>query len=333
MFDQAPMFDTSVPVGVFGADCAASGAPKFRLLPVAGEPGMLTSTGGVQLRAPHALDALRRAGVVIAPSWRSRQPGPPEPLLRALRQAHGEGALIAGLGSGVFVLAAAGLLDGRKVAASCRHAPGLMTAYPGVTVDPEALFIDDGDVVTSAGPVAGVDACLHIVQRMWGADAAAAIACGITPAVRPDGGRAPVAGGALDEAVAYALGHLDDTLDVGALAMRAHLSRRTFDRRFRAAVGASPLQWLGRQRILRAQRLLEDTDLTVEVIARQVGFTTAVSLRRLFRRVSGVSPQDYRSSLRDKAALPLEPAGRSLTGDPHPPGAAGPAAPRPGPGW
>ncbi len=303
MFDRAPMFEMSVPISVFGVDRTANGAPAFVLLPVAGEPGPLTSTGGVQLHAPYDLDAVDRAGIVVVPTWRHPLEEPPEPALDAIRAAYADGALVVSLCLGAFVVAATGLLDGRRAATHWFHAPTLATRYPQVSVDPSVLFVDDGDLVTSAGTAAGLDACLHVVRREWGPRAATAIARRMVVPPQRSGGQAqyidqPVPerheGDDLAGVMAYALEHLAEQLDVASLARHAHLSRRTFDRRFRSLTGISPLQWLLYQRILRAQRLLEDSDLPVDTVARRVGLANAVSLRPHFRRIVGVSPQDYR---------------------------------------
>ncbi|HEX4225785.1 MAG TPA: helix-turn-helix domain-containing protein [Pseudonocardiaceae bacterium] len=304
MFDRAPLFEQAVPISVFGVDRASSGAPDFTLLPVAGEPGVLTSTAGIQLHAPYGLDALRTAGLVIVPSWRDAQERPPEPPLDALRAAHEDGALIVGLCMGAFVLAAAGLLSGRRAVTHWFHAPVLAANYPDIRVDPTVLYVDDGDVITSAGTAAGLDACLHVVRRLWGPAAATSIARRMITPPHRGGGQAqyidhPVPDRPVDDelanAMAYSLEHLDTTIEVEQLAARVHLSRRTFDRKFRSATGISPLQWLLHQRVLRAQQLLERTGLPVDAIARQVGLASAVSLRPAFRRLVGVSPQEYRS--------------------------------------
>ena len=312
MFDRAPMFETSVPISVFGVDRISSGAPAFTLRPVAGEPGPLTTTGGVQIVPPYGLDALDGAGIIVAPSWRNTGERPPEPALRALRAAHEDGALVIGQCMGAFVLAAAGLLDGRRAATHWFHAPVLAASYPHVTVDADVLYCDDGDVITSGGSAAGIDACLHVVRRLWGASAATAIARRMIVAPQRSGGQAqyidhPILempdGDQLAQAMTFALEHLDEALEVDVLAARAHLSRRTFDRQFRAVVGISPLQWLLHQRILHAQRMLEQTDLPVDVIARRVGFTAGVSLRPSFRRIVGVSPQDYRKTFKPRGVV------------------------------
>jgi transcriptional regulator GlxA family with amidase domain len=319
MFDRAPMFETSVPISVFGADRTSSGAPAFTVRPVAAEPGPLTTTGGIQFVPPFGLDALDGAGIVVAPSWRNTAERPPEPALRALRAAHDDGALVIGQCMGAFVLAAAGLLDGRRAATHWFHAPVLAATYPKVTVDADVLYCDDGDVVTSGGSAAGIDACLHVVRRFWGASAATAIARRMIVAPQRSGGQAqfidhPILampdGDQLARAMTYALEHLDEPLEVDVLAAQAHLSRRTFDRQFRAVVGISPLQWLLHQRILHAQRMLEQTDLPVDAIARRVGFTAGVSLRPSFRRIVGVSPQDYRNTFKPKAGMDDSRSGR-----------------------
>jgi transcriptional regulator GlxA family with amidase domain len=307
MFDGAPMFETSVPISVFGVERTEGGSPAFDLLPVAADDGPLASTGGVRFEAPYGLDALDRAGIVIVPSWRDPLETPPEPVLAAVRTAHDDGALVVGLCLGAFVLAAAGLLDGRRATTHWFHAATLAARYPGVRVDPSVLFVDDGDLITSAGTAAGIDACLHVVRRTWGARAASAIARRMVVPPQRSGGQAQYIdhplpdrhdGDDLSEVMTYALEHLDARLDVTTLAERAHLSRRTFDRRFRAVTGVSPLRWLLHQRILHAQRLLEDTDLPIDAIARRVGLATAVSLRPHFHRVLGVSPQAYRDTFR-----------------------------------
>lgn len=304
MFNGASMFETSVPMSVFGMNPA--GAPTFTVLPVAGETGRMRTSDGVGFDPPHGLEALDRAGIVVLPGWRSPHDAPPPASLEAVRTAHADGALLVSLCMGAFVLAATGLLDGRRAAAHWFHAPTLAARYPSVHVDPSVLFIDDGDIVTSAGTAAGLDACLHVVRRHWGASAATAIARHLVLSPARCGSQAqfvdhhvPVRSEdvELGRVMEYAIAHLQH-VDIDALAVRAGLSRRTFDRRFRVQTGVSPLQWLLHQRILRAQNLLERTELTVDAIARQVGLATAVSLRPAFRRIVGVSPQAYRQAFR-----------------------------------
>jgi transcriptional regulator GlxA family with amidase domain len=310
IFNGVPMFETSVPISVFGMDRTSSGAPRFTLLPVAAEDGPLISTGGIRTHAPYGLDDFRDSGIVIIPSWRDPQETVPERSLEAIRAAHADGAVIVGLCVGTFVLAATGLLDGRRAATHWFHAPALAARYPTIRVDPTVLFVDDGDVVTSAGTAAGLDACIHLVRRFWGVKAASAIARRMVVPPQRSGAQAqniqdPVQtgtdGNGLTQIMEYVIRNLDQQIDVDSLAVQFDLSRRTFDRRFRGATGLSPMQWILHQRVLRAQHLLEETDLTVSAIARQVGLSEAVSLRPLFRRIVGMSPHSYRESFRRRS--------------------------------
>lgn len=173
LFSGGPIFESSIPLSVFGIDRQDAGVPRYRLLVCAGEEGPLRTTGGLELTAPHGLEAISRAGTVVVPAWRSITSPPPEEALDALRRAHEEGARIVGLCTGAFVLAAAGLLDGRPATTHWMYAPTLAKRYPSVHVDPRELFVDDGDVLTSAGTAAGIDLCLHIVRTDHGNEAAA----------------------------------------------------------------------------------------------------------------------------------------------------------------
>ncbi|WP_167374012.1 GlxA family transcriptional regulator [Mycobacterium paraffinicum] len=307
MFDGVPMFETSVPISVFGMDRTNSGAPKFRLLPVAAECNPVITTGGVRIHAPYGLEDLEQAGIVMIPSWRGADEDVPKRSLRAIRAAHADGAIVVGLSTGAFVLAATGLLDGRRAATHWLFAAALAARYPKIQVDPAVLYVDDGDVITSAGTAAGLDACLHIVARFWGVKAASAISRRMAIPPRRSGAQAQVISDAiqsgsdsnnLSEIMEFLVRNLDQHIDIDRIAEQFNISRRTFDRQFRAATGLSPIQWILRQRVLRAQHLLETTDLTVEAIAHQVGLSKAVSLRPLFHRIVGVSPQHYRASFR-----------------------------------
>ena len=306
VFDRSPLFEMSVPLSVFTPDVSPEAGHRFQLRSVAAEPGPLRTTGGLEIRAPYELEALETAGIVVVPAWRDPRERPGEPVLAALRAAHADGAVIVGLCLGAFVLAAAGLLDGRRAATHWAFTGALATAYPDVTVDPAALFVDEGDVLTSAGAAAGIDACLHLVRRTIGAGTAAAIARRMVVPPQRSGTQAQYLDQPVPERVdddmfavlAHALEHLGSPLDVDGMAARAHMSRRAFDRKFRAAVGDSPMRWLLHQRVLHAQRLLEGTDLSVDTIARHVGLGAGVSLRPHFRRQVGLSPQAYRQAFR-----------------------------------
>ncbi|WP_406154465.1 helix-turn-helix domain-containing protein [Streptomyces sp. NBC_01023] len=343
LFSGGPIFESSIPLSVFGIDRQDAGVPRYRLLVSAGEEGPLRTTGGLELTAPYGLEAIGRAGTVVVPAWRSITSPPPPEALDALRRAHEEGARIVGLCTGAFVLAAAGLLDGRPATTHWMYAPTLAKRYPSVHVDPRELFVDDGDVLTSAGTAAGIDLCLHIVRTDHGADAAGALARRLVVPPRRSGGQEryldrslpeEIGSDPLAEVVAWALEHLHEQFDVETLAARAYMSRRTFDRRFRSLTGSAPLQWLITQRVLQAQRLLETSDYSVDEVAGRCGFRSPVALRGHFRRQLGSSPAAYRTAYRARRPQGAEPvpAAPVADGAPQPrrapaPGGTQPPAP------
>jgi transcriptional regulator GlxA family with amidase domain len=329
LFDDSPIFETSIPISVFGVDRREAGVPRYRLLVCAAEKGPLTSTGGMSLDTPDRLEDIDRAGTIVVPTWRSPEETPPEEALHALRRAHREGARIVGLCAGSFVLAAAGLLDGRPATTHWLYAPTLARRFPRVRVDPRALYIDDGDILTSGGMAAGLDLCLHIIRQDHGAPTANAVARRLVVPPHRSGGQAQyidyhpmpkrVAGDPLAEVITWALEHLGESFDVETLAARAYMSRRTFDRHFRALTGYAPLQWLLAQRVLRAQRLLETTDLSIDQVAQRSGFRSSVALRGHFRRLLGTSPAAYRESFHADGAPPSQqpgPGGARVVGLP-----------------
>lgn len=312
----AGMLEVAAPSRVFDHDLSHLGVPRWDLRVVAGEPGPLETTAGVRITPPwryrQLSDVLAVADLVVVPSWRA--PGgvaPPRRLLAALRAAHERGAAVAGLCLGAFVLAEAGLLDGRRATTHWVFTEQLRRGYPGISVDQDVLYVDEGRVLTSAGSAAGIDVCLHLVRRQHGAIAANAVARALVVAPHRAGGQAQFverplvaaeAGDLLSDVMAHAMAHLDDrALDVDALARRAAMSRRTFDRQFRARTGRSPLSWLIDQRVLHAQRLLERTTLDIDRVAREAGFADGVALRPHFRRVVGVPPQAWRRSFGESA--------------------------------
>ncbi|MDG6105523.1 DJ-1/PfpI family protein [Dactylosporangium aurantiacum] len=302
--DGAPMLEVAVAPRVFST--AGAG---FTVRTAGEHPGPLSTTAGIALTAPHTLDDLDTAGVVIVPGWRPPGGAPVAPaILDRLRRAHDEGATVVGLCLGAFVLAEAGLLDGRRATTHWHHLPAFAAAFPAVSVVDDVLYVDEGTVVTSAGSAAGLDACLHLLRREHGPRLANTAARALVVAPQRAGGQAqfiehPVpqlpAGDAIGDAMRHALEHLEDpALDVPHLAAAVHLSRRTFDRRFRETTGVSPLRWLLQQRVLRAQHVLSTTDLDVDSVARACGFSDGVALRPHFRRLVGVPPQSYRASFR-----------------------------------
>ena len=306
-FDGISPFHLSVPCLVFGEDRRELGVPAFELLVCADAPGPLRSSAGFAIEAGHGLAALRRADVVIVPSWRdTAEPAPPA-LLRALRAAHARGATVVGLCLGAFVLAEAGLLDGRAATTHWHWAAAFAARFPATRLDADVLYVDDGDVVTSAGTAASLDCCLHLLRRWCGAEVANRVARRLVVAPHRRGGQAqfleqplPAGGGddRLAGVLAWAARHLERPHGIDSLAARAAMSRRTFTRRFQKATGSTVLQWLTHQRLALASRLLETSARPVEAIAGEAGFGSAASLRQHFGAAFGVSPAAYRRRFR-----------------------------------
>lgn len=305
IFDGASMGIMSFAFGVFDLAVHYGALPDLDLRVVSGEPGGTIRGGGLALEAPHDLDAVRTADLVIVPNWRNPAELPPEPMLEALRAAHTAGARVVGLCSGAFVLAAAGLLDGRPATTHWAMAGLLAELYPTIHVQPAVLYVDDGDVLTAGGGAAGMDLGLHLIRSSHGAQIANRLARSMVVPPHREGGQSqfvvspvPERGSSdpIAKTVSWALGRLDQVIPVDALARHAGMSRRNFDRRFRELTGTTPATWLNHQRVLRAQQLLESPGLTVDEVARQCGFSTAAALRPHFRRLAGVAPATYRST-------------------------------------
>jgi AraC family transcriptional regulator, transcriptional activator FtrA len=270
-------------------------------------PGPLGAVGGFGIDAPHGLEVLARADTIIVPGSADVHADPPDAVVGALRAAHDRGARLVSICSGAFVLAATGLLDGLTAATHWRYAALLRSRFPRVGVDPDVLYLDHGQILTSAGTAAGIDLCLHIVRCDHGADIANRVARRMVVAPHRDGGQAqfieqpvPAAGNGdpIGSAIAHALDHLDEPLDVDSLARVAHLSPRQFSRRFRATTGTSPGRWLIEQRINASLPLLEHDERGIEALGRAVGFASPASYRLHFREVVGVSPAAYRQRFR-----------------------------------
>lgn len=310
-----PVFELAVTYEVFGIDRSDIVAPWYELRLCAAEPGPILTTAGLQVHTPYGLDELVQADTVLVPACaRAAQLDAPPPLLEALRAAHRRGCRIASICTGAYVLAAAGLLDGRRATTHWMNAADFAGRYPAVRFDPNVLYVDDGDILTSAGTGAGIDLCLHLVRLDHGTAAASEVArrMVVPPhregtqnqrtvrVVRPNGRADPR--DRLGPVLDWALHRLDQPLTVTQLATVAHLSPRTFARRFRDTIGTTPLQWLLEQRVRLAQELLETTDEPVEWIARRTGFGNASNLRQHFGRLTDLSPQTYRHVFRYRAA-------------------------------
>jgi len=307
VYDGLAMFEFGVACDVFGTDWSADcGVSWYQFAVCAVGPAAVTVEGGYELQVRSGLGVLRGADTIIVPPTLSTDLVPTE-VLFALRQAHRRGARVVSLCTGAFVLAAAGLLAGRRVTTHWSECDDLARRYPGVLVDPAVLYVDDGDILTSAGSAASIDLCLHLVRQDYGAEVATRLARQLVVPPYREGGQAqfidaplPAVDGAdlFTGTLTWMQEHLDLPLTVDDLASRAAMSRRTFARRFAAATGTTPYQWLLRQRLQLAQRLLETSDMPVDSIAQKTGFSTAANLRKHFGRLVRTSPQAYRHSFR-----------------------------------
>ena len=291
---------------VFGYDRSADGLPRHDFALCTYEPGVVRSDTGLPLLVEHDLSRLAAADLVVMVGWNRSEPPTPE-LLQALRDAVGRGATVLGHCTGAFVLAEAGLLDGQKATTHWMYAAELAARYPSVDVDPNVLYVDAGQVITSAGTAAGIDTALYLIRREYGSRVANDIARRMVVPPHRDGGQAQYVQTPVPEAeddsrladvLAWATEHLDQPLTVEQLAAQALTSPRSFARHFRAATGTTPHAWLLRQRIVLARQLLEDTDLGIDELAHRTGFGSAATLRHHFARRVGTSPQAYRRTFR-----------------------------------
>ncbi|MGH3844478.1 MAG: GlxA family transcriptional regulator [Pseudonocardiaceae bacterium] len=297
---DVPIFELAAPCAVFGRARLDWVDPWYDFTVCA--PSDVRFGGWFRADTAHGLDELARADTVIVPACHDVDADPPTDLLDAVRAAHDAGARIASICTGAFVLAAAGLLDGRRATTHWLHSDRLARRWPNVQVEPDVLYIDDGDVLTSAGAAAGIDLCLHIVRTDYGTAVTNDLARRLVTAPHRPGGQAqfiptPVPDHdqrGLAGLLAWALDHLDEPLTVTDLARRANMSARNLTRHFTAATATTPLQWLLTQRIHRAQQLLETTHHSVEHIADITGMGTATTLRRHFHRTIGIPPEAYR---------------------------------------
>jgi transcriptional regulator GlxA family with amidase domain len=311
VLDKFTSFEFGIVAEVFGIDRREDGLPAYEFAVVAGEKGLLRSEHGLALTGASGLARLAVADLVVVGAIDHQvQTGTagdlPEPLLGALQAAVARGARVLSVCTGAFVLGAAGLLDGRRCTTHWRHAGELARRYPAAVVDPGVLYVDADPVITSAGSAAAIDACLYLVRKEQGAKVANQIARRMVVAPHRVGGQAQFVDRPLPYDVADTLAeligwmerHLDQQVTVAELATLAHMSPRTFARRFVQETGTTPLRWLTGQRILLAQRLLEDTDEDVDQVARQAGFGNATAFRHHFRTWRSTTPQAYRRAFR-----------------------------------
>jgi transcriptional regulator GlxA family with amidase domain len=307
VIDQGALtFDFAIPCEVFGLDRSDIVDPWYEFLVVAaGDRRVRTQTGFV-IEAPHGLEELRRADTIVVPGWSDPDDEPSEALKRELWEAHERGARIVSLCTGAFVLAAAGLLDGRRATTHWMYAERLGRRCPDVLLEPDVLYVVDDRILTSAGTAAGIDLCMHIVAADHGIDVAATVARRLIMPLFRAGGQAqyvdaPItasAGDGLSALLDWGRATLGSGTCVDDLARRGAMSRRTLTRRFTASVGMPPGEWLQRERLRLAQRLLESTDDPVALVARRAGYDSAATMRAQFASRLQTAPRAYRRTFR-----------------------------------
>jgi transcriptional regulator GlxA family with amidase domain len=299
-------FDLTAPAQAFRLAHGPDYSPHYGFSTCSVDGAPVSTTTGFEIGVEAGLRALRRADTVVVPGYWAIHEPPPAEATAALRAAARRGARLMSVCTGAFALAAAGLLDGRRAATHWAWAADLAARFPAVEVDPDVLFVDEGEVLTSAGLSAGIDLSLHLVRRDHGAACADRVARQMVAAPHRDGGQAqffrapegdapaPSADGSLEPTRAWARERLAEPLTVMAMARHANVSPRTFARRFREETGTTPLQWLLARRVIEARRLLEESDLPIEQVAAAAGFGNAASLRDHFRRATSTTPTLYR---------------------------------------
>lgn len=304
-YDGLCTFEFGVAVELFGLARPEMG-PDWYSFAVAGiDAGPMKAQGGIRVLADGGMELLRRAGTIVVPGWRGAEATVPEPVIAALREAHARGARVLSICSGVFVLAAAGLLSGRRATTHWRYTGVLKEMYPDIKVEPDVLYVDEGNVLTSAGSAAGIDLCLHLVRRDFGTDAANKVARRLVVPPHRDGGQVQF----IEQPVpvpfeSARIGPLLDAMrsdlardwQLAHLAKRAGMSMRTFLRRFEDAVGTTPAKWLVRERLAAARDLLERSDLSIDEVAELSGFGAAATMRHHFRRLLSTTPVAYRAA-------------------------------------
>lgn len=304
-YDGLCTFEFGVAVELFGLPRPEMGADWYSFAVAGIDEGPMKAQGGIRVLADGGLELLRKAGTIVVPGWRGIEAPVPDPVVAALRDAHARGARVLSICSGVFVLAASGLLAGRRATTHWRYAGLLKEKYPDIEVEPDVLYVDEGNVLTSAGSAAGIDLCLHLVRRDFGTDAANRVARRLVVPPHRDGGQVQFIEQPVPVAFESArIGPLLDAMrsdlardwQIAHLAKRAGMSMRTFLRRFEDAVGTTPAKWLVRERLAAARDLLERSALSIDEIAEISGFGSAATMRHHFRRLLSTTPIAYRAA-------------------------------------
>ena len=305
-------FDLATPIEAFGRVRLSSGAPGYRVVACGSQPEV--SAGPIRIATDHGLETLADADTIVVPGLNDVMVDAPDEVLAALRAAHARGVRIASICSGAFTLAAAGLLNGRRATTHWIAAELFRARFPAVDLDADVLYVDEGQILTSAGASAGLDLCLHMIARDYGAAVAAdAARLAVAPLHRSGGqaqfilrNRAAVKHIAerteLDDVLAWIEQEAHRDVTLHDIAARASVSVRTLNRRFQAETGQTPMQWLTGVRVRHAQQLLESTAYGVEKVGREVGFSSPANFREQFRRLTGVAPLNYRNTFRDRMA-------------------------------
>ena len=301
-YDRLCTFEFGCTVELFALERPELDVQWYEFAVCAIEPGPIRAMGGITVQASFDLSLLERADTIVIPGWRDAAEAPPPALLDQLRAAHARGARLCSICSGVFVLAAAGLLDGRRATTHWRYADQLARRYPAIEVLPDDLYVDSGQLVTSAGSAAGLDMLLHLVRRDFGAHVGNMVAQRLVVAPHREGGQAqflprPMAHdekGRLTRLMDFIRSHPADPHTIASMAGRAAMSARTLQRQFQAATGMGPIEWLVRERIAIVKDLLETAGLPLSQVAERAGFGSEESLRHHFRRYAATTPGAYR---------------------------------------
>lgn len=304
-YDGLCTFEFGIAAEIFALSRPEMGGEWYRYAVAGVDDGAMRATGGLRFSVDGGLELMDQASTIIVPGWRSIDAPVPEALIKRLQDAHGRGARILSFCSGAFVLAEAGLLAGKRATTHWRYVDELRRRYPSIIINPDVLYVDEGDILTAAGTASGLDLCLHLIRRDFGPKAANLVARRLVVPTHRDGGQAqymrqaiqPVRDGSR---IATLLDYLRESLEeehtVNSLAQRVHMSHRTFLRRFEDATGTTPARWLLNERLLRARDLLEETNASIEEVASLTGFRTAATLRHHFRVQLSTTPNSYRSA-------------------------------------
>lgn len=304
------LFEYGITSEVFGLERPEQGPDWYRFATCTERPGSVSTNSGLRIQVDAGLDLLKQAGTIVVPGWRSDGTRPSLALSSALRDAHLRGCRLVTICSGAFLLAAVGLLSGRRATTHWRYAEALRASYPDIQVDPDVLYVDDGDLLTSAGSAAGIDLLLHIVRKDFGSQAANSVARRLVIAPHREGGQSQFIERPLPRRSGDRLAGVLDavraeparTWTVAAMARLAATSDRTFARRFAASTGMSPGAWVAAQRLATARDLLETTRLSIEDVAMTSGLGSAGNLRSQFKAETGLSPRAYRERFGDGPA-------------------------------